>query len=445
VSFLEKNYFKRGLIYKMINGSSSYDVVVCGGGPAGFGAAISAARNGAKTLLIERNNCLGGMATAGLVIEFAKTAGREGGIFKELVDRMDKMKGISWEVAFPSVYAVLDPELLKFLMQEFCEEAGVDILFHSFIESAILEGNRIGGLNVANKNGRMEIFSKTTIDASGDGDIAASAGAAFEKGDPVNGNMQALTLRIRIGGVDMNKSVNWVKINEVFEKERLKGNVNFPYYVTKWLDAGAKGLHGERTLNLDMATGIDATDAFQLSKAEMGGRKRIWEFIKFARENIPGWENSYIIDSGSNIGVRETRRIKGHYILTEEDILKGRKFKDGISRGSFTMDLHDPDEIAPDWDNLEEHVKSKSCPEGDYYEIPYRCLLPESLDGLLTAGRCISADRKAGGSVRAMNTCMNTGQAAGTAAAIAVSKGISPSNIDGKSIREKLIEEGVEL
>jgi hypothetical protein len=425
--------------------TNSYDTIVCGGGPAGFGAAISAARNGAKTLLIERNNCLGGTATAGLVIEFAKTAGREGGIFKELINKMDKMKGISWEVAFPSVYAVFDPELLKFLMQEFCEEAGVDILFHSFVESAILEGNIIRGLNVANKNGRMEIPSKTTIDASGDGDVAASAGANFGKGDPVAGKLQALTLRIRIGGVDMSKDVDWIKINEKFEEERLKGNANFPYYVTKWLDAGAKGLHGERTFNLDMATGIDATDAFQLSQAEMGGRKRIWEFIRFAKETIPGWENSYIIDSGSNIGVRESRRIKGRYVLTEEDILKGRKFEDGISRGSFTMDLHDPDEIAPDWENLEAHVKSKSCPEGDYYEIPYRCLLPEKLEGLLVAGRCISADRKAGGSVRAMNTCMNTGQAAGTAAAMAISQNVNPAAIDGKHVREKLISNGAEL
>lgn len=194
-----------------------------------------------------------------------------------------------------------------------------------------------------------------------------------------------------------------------------------------------------------MVTGADATDAFQLSRAEIESRKRVWEFIKFARENIPGWENSYIIDTGSHIGVRETRRIMGKYILTEEDVKTGRKFKDGISRASFSMDLHDPNEIAPSWEKLEEHVRSKSCPPGDFYEIPYRCLLPENLSGILVAGRCISADRKAGSSLRIMNTCMNTGEAAGLAAALAASKNLSPEKIDGKIIREKMIAAGAEL
>jgi hypothetical protein len=423
----------------------NFDVIVCGGGPAGFGAAVAATRNGADTLLINQGNCLGGAATAGLVIEFAKTAGRNGGIFKELIDKMEQMGGISREVAFPSVYVVFDPELLKYVMQGFCEEAGVNILFHTIAESAIVKTGTVCGVNIVNKNGRHEIKAKTVIDCSGDGDVAVSAGAEFEKGDPVTHKMQALTLRIRIGGVDMTKEVNWENVNSKFENERKKGNVKFPHYVTKWLDAGARGLHEERTLNLDMVTDTDATDAFQLSQAEIEARRRIWEFMNFANHNIPGWKKAYIIDSGSHIGVRETRRITGKYTLTENDVLQGRKFEDGISRASFTMDLHDPDEVALEWETLNEHIKSKSCPPGDYYEIPYGCLVPKKLDGILVAGRCISADRKASGSVRAMNTCMNTGQAAGTAAAMSVLAGIYPDAIDGILIRKKLKEQGVEL
>ncbi|MFA6715400.1 MAG: FAD-dependent oxidoreductase [Victivallales bacterium] len=423
----------------------NYDVIVCGGGPAGFGAAVASARNGVRTLLIDQGNCLGGTATARLVIEFAKTAGRNGGVFKEIIDKMEKLGGISWDVAFPSVYSIFDPELLKYVLQEFCEDAGVDILFHTFTDSAIVENGAVCGVNAVNKNGRMGIRSKIVIDATGDGDMAVSAGAAFEKGSPSTRRMQGLTLRIRIGGVDMSKPVNWTEVNEKFENARKEGKAKFPFYVTKWLDAGARGLHEERTLNLDMVTDADATDAFELSRAEIEARKRIWEFINFAKTTIPGWENSYIIDSGSHIGVRETRRITGKYILTENDVLEGRKFEDGISRSSFTMDLHDPDEVAPDWETLDEHIKSNSCPPGDYYEIPYRCLVPEKLHGILVAGRCISADRRAGGSIRAMTTCMNTGQAAGTAAAMAVLGGISPDAVDGKAVRKKLAEQGAEI
>jgi hypothetical protein len=427
--------------------NKNYDVIVCGGGPAGFAASVSTARGGASVLLIEQFNCLGGMATSGLVIEFAKTAGRNGGIFKELIDRMEKLGGISREVAFPSVHVVFDPELLKYVAQQMCEEAGVNILFHTFIESAIIENHTVSGINIVNKSGRQAFNSKVVIDATGDGDVAFSAGASFKKGDGNKNTLQALTLRIRIGGVNMIKDIDWKKVNEIFECERKSGVMKFPYYVTKWLDAGAKGLHGERTFNLDMVTGVDATDAFQLSNAELESRKRVWEFIFFARENIPGWENCYVIDTGAHIGVRETRRIIGDYILTEDDVRCAKKFEDGISKGSFGMDLHVPEEIAPSPDSkaLEEHWEKTSCPAGDWYEIPYRCLIPKDIKGLLVAGRCLSADRRAGGSVRIMNTCMNTGQAAGLAASIAIASGICPGDIDGKLLRKKLLEKGADI
>jgi ribulose 1,5-bisphosphate synthetase/thiazole synthase len=439
----DKNISKIERRIKMNNNKTLYhenrDVIVVGGGPAGLAASIACARQGAKTLLIERTNCLGGTATAGLVIEFAKTYGNNYGIFKEICDNMKELGGLNQDnLAFDSVFAVFDPEVLKYVAQSMCEQAGVNILFHTFVESALCEDNFVKGVTVCNKSGRQAFKAKVIIDCTGDGDVAVSAGAAYEKGDIKTGKMQALTLRPRIGGVNNKTIVDWEKIRDIFEQERKEGLNSFPWHVTKWLDAGAEGLHGERTFNLDMITDADAVNAFELSKAEMEARKRVWEFIIFARKHIPGWENCYIIDTAMHIGVRETRRIMGEYILTEDDVLNGRKFSDGICPSSFSMDLHNSEEISPDWESIEEHNKKRSCPPGDYYEIPYRCLVPEKINGLLVAGRCISADRRAGASVRIMNTCMNTGQAAGLAASIAVSKGILPSNIDGKIIHKKL-------
>jgi len=439
------------MIHKERTMNPEFDVIVCGGGPSGFAASISAARNGARTLLIERGNCLGGMGTTGLVIEFARTAGANGGIFKELIDRMNQLGGINYDVPLHCVYAIFDPELLKFIMQQMCEEAGVTILFHTFIEGAAMKCDAITGVTVVNKSGRQTLPSGAVIDCTGDGDVAVSAGADYRKGNDITHSMQAMTLRIRIGGVNM-LAVDWPEINARFEQERQAGINQFPSHVTKWLDAGGKGLHNERTFNLDMIMDADATNAWELSRAETEARKRFWEFITFAKKNIPGWENCYIIDTASHIGVRETRRIMGQYMLTEQEVRNAQKCPDGIARGSFGMDLHDPKEIAasPDPDDMEKHRKRTAPPPGEYYEIPYRCLIPvtpqaKPIQGLLTAGRCISADRRAGGSIRIMITCMNTGQAAGLAAAESIQTKSPLKKLDGKSLRQKLIRQNAEI
>ena len=428
-----------------------FDVIVCGGGPSGFAASVSAARNGVRTLLIERGNCLGGMGTIGLVIEFARTAGANGGIFKELIERMDAAGGINWDVPLQCVYAIFDPELLKFIMQQMCEEAGVSILFHTFIEGAAIEGDAVTGVTVVNKSGRQTLSAGVVIDCTGDGDVAVSARADYRKGNDITHSMQAMTLRIRIGGVNM-LPVDWREVSDRFEQERRKGINHFPEHVTKWIDAGAAGLHQERTFNLDMIMGADATNAWELSNAEIEARKRVWEFIAFARKQIPGWENCFVMDTAAHLGVRETRRIMGKYMLSEQDVRNAKKFPDGIARGSFGMDLHDPTEIAasPDLDDMEKHRKRTSPPPGEWYEIPYRCLIPVSteakpIQGLLTAGRCISTDRRAGGSVRIMITCINTGQAAGLAAAESIMKNAPLEKLDGKTLRKKLIQQQAEI
>ena len=422
------------------------DVIVAGGGPAGLAAGLASARNGAQALIVERFNCLGGMGTNGLVTEFSKTASANGGIFKELCNNMKKLGGLRWgDAGFESVLAIFDPEAYKYAAQLMCESSGVNLIFHTFIESAYCEDNVVKGIIISGKSGRQLLRAKIVIDATGDGDVAASAGAHYEKGRDKDGRMQGLTLRPRIGGVVINKDINWKKINEIFERERLNGTINFPWYVTKWLDQGAEGVHGERTVNLDMVTEVDATDSLQLTRAEIEARKRVWEFVFFARKHIPGWEKCYLIDTAMHIGVRETRRIMGEYILTKKDVLSGCKFEDGISKGSFPADLHDPEVAEHAAINLAEHVKANSCPEGDWYEIPYRCLVPKGMDGLLVAGRCISSDREANGSMRIMSICMNTGQAAGTAAAMAIKENLNPSKLNGVKLKETLIKSGTDL
>jgi len=431
-----------------------FDVIVCGGGPAGVGAAIASARNGAKTLIVESSNCLGGTWTNRVMTQYIIDLGMNGGIYKELRDRMEKSGGLHVETfvfslgdkpGTPEQTTNFDPETAKYVAQLMVEESGADILFHSFVESTRCEGAAVGGIVVAGKGGLGLLRAKVVIDATGDGDAAASAGAPFEKGRKQDGRMQGITLRSRIGGVNNLPDTNWKKINAILEEERKKGVVNMPWYTTRWLDAGGEGVHGERTFNLDMVTEIDATDRFQLTKAEIEGRKRVWEMLSFVRRHVPGWKNAYLIQTGSYIGVRETRRIIGEYVLTKADVLAGRKFADGICRAAHTIDLHDPANAEESTFDLEKYVRTHSCPKGDWYEIPYRCLIPKGVEGLLAAGRCISSDREANGSLRMSGTCMNLGQAAGTAAAMAIRENLKPSQINGANVRELLIKSGADL
>ncbi len=188
-----------------------------------------------------------------------------------------------------------------------------------------------------------------------------------------------------------------------------------------------------------MTTGIDGTSPEVLTQAEVEGRRLVWECIRFIRKYVPGAENAYLSKTPFLYGIRETRMILGEYLLTEDDVLKARKFKDGIAKDSFFIDIHGPHLQDKEW------VKSHRVPEGDWYEIPYHCLLPKDIDNLLTAGRCISSDREANGSLRIMPTCMATGQAAGTAGAMAIKGKIKPREIKGEKLREILISQGADL
>lgn len=433
------------------------DIIVAGGGPAGFAAAITASRNGADVLLIEKFNCLGGTGTAGLVGPFMPTDGTNGGIYKELIDRLQEQGAIktSW---YYRIFNCFDDEQYKYIAQLMCEEAGVKFLLNSYIVDVICEDSMVKGVVIANKGGLQAVEAQVVIDATGDGDVAYLAGAKYEKGDE-DGDCQPTSYIFNIGGLKKIKLTdNDIEVlKEGFAEARRQGKITLPEHVNNiwyWADfigEGSTVRDGEITINIDMTSGIDATDPQELTQAELDGRRHVWECMRFFKEYIPGAEDAYVLKTASLHGIRETRRIFGKYYLTEIDVKSGRKFEDGICKASFNVDIHGPSKqakkrpLSEKRRERQEWEKTRCVPEGDWYEIPYRCLVPERITNLLVAGRCISSDRKANGSLRIMPTCMATGQAAGMAAALAVERGAAPSRINGMEIRNMLIEEGADL
>ncbi len=431
------------------------EVIVVGGGPAGIGAALASARNGARTLLVERYGFLGGMATAGLVGPFMTSYGIDGqapiieGIFKEVVDRMIAMgaaldpAGIQGFSAYGGYHTYghehvtpFDPEALKVVAQEMAIEAGVDLRFHRFFVDSLVEDSTIKGIVTASKTGLEAFKGRIIIDTTGDGDVAARAGAPYEKGRPEDGRLQPVSLFFRVGNVDD------AAVQAYMDEER---DGSFEDLVRKAMDAGefSHPKHritvfklprpGEWWINASRIHGIDATDPDHLTKAEIEGHRQVLYLLNFMRAHLPGFGDCYLIDTGSQIGVRETRRIMGEYILTSDDVFGARRFDDAIARVSFPIDIHDVHGGGGFFEGPR---------EGPYYTIPYRCLVPRTIDHLLVAGRCISATHKAHGSLRVMPPCFATGQAAGTAGALALELGTQPRNIDVNLLRDSLVQQG---
>jgi len=432
------------------------EVVVVGGGPAGIGAAVASARNGARTLLVERYGFLGGMATAGLVGPFMTSWDIEGedriiaGIFKELVDRLVAM-GAAIDPAGIKGFSALggyhryghehvtpfDPEALKFVAQEMVLEAGAELKLHSLFLDSLTEGDHIVGVITAGKGGLEALRGEVVIDATGDGDVAAAAGVPFEKGRPRDGLMQPVSLFFRVGNVDDEALQAYVDAHPDDDR--------FRSIVRRAVEAGdfshtkdhvtlfRTTRPGEWWANMSRIHGVDATDVDQLTEAEIEGHRQVLYLIEFFRKYMPGFENCVLVDTGPQIGVRETRRMMGEYVLTKEDVFGARRFPDAIARVSFPIDIHD--------------VKGgggffQGPKDGPYYTIPYRSLVPLKVDNLLLAGRCISATHEAHGSLRVMPPCFAIGQAAGTAAALAIEMRVSPRHADIRLLRETLKSQG---
>jgi hypothetical protein len=432
------------------------EVLVVGGGPAGIAAAIASARNGAKTVLVEQYGFLGGMATAGLVGPFMTSYGIDGvdpiieGVFRELVDRMlaigaaidpARVKGFS---AYGGYHAYghehvtpFDPEALKYVAQEMVLEAGAELKFHAFFLDSLVEGDQIVGLITASKSGLEALRGEIVIDATGDGDVAARAGAPYEKGRAGDGLLQPVSLFFRVGNVDdeavqayMDEHPEDESFRDIVRKAKEKGEFS---HTKDWFTMFKLPRAGEWWANVSRVHGIDATDVDQLTRAEIEGHRQVIYLVDFLRKRVPGFGNCYLLDTGSQIGVRETRRIMGEYVLTAEDVFAARRFEDAIARVSFPIDIHDVNGGGGFFEGPR---------DGPYYTIPYRCLVPKKIENLLVAGRCISATHEAHGSLRVMPPCFATGQAAGTASALALETNTSPRYTDVKLLRESLIQQG---
>ena len=424
-----------------------YDILVCGGGPAGIGAAVAAGRGGARTLLIERLNWVGGMGAGAARENWADT--QNGSVFAELERRLTAI-GKAKRRFDPQSHVntmgrvAIHGETLKVAALQMVKEAGVDILFGAVVVGVKKEGDLVRGVIVGAKGGLFHVKAKVVVDATADGDVAAGAGAEYLKGDPGNGRLMHVNYYLKLKDVDLEKYerekpseetlLQW--IGEALKSGKLhppKGIFSpdaefFPYHLPM------------RTLKLHYweIEGVDCSDPFAVSKTLTDCQVASFEIVEFCRNRLPGYERCGIERVQDSLGVRESRRIVGQYTLTRDDVLSARKFDDGIAKACFFIDYHDspPGQTVP---YTLEFKKKFSPPQGDWYEIPYRCLLPKKVKGLLLAGRCVSADRDAFASLRVMATCMYTGEAAGAAAAMAVALKVSPHEVDGEKVRGKVV------
>ncbi len=452
--------------------AGSADVVVIGGGPAGSVAAIAAARAGARVLLVERYGFLGGSLTAAMVAPImgfhAGPLQVVRGIPQEVVARMQAL-GLSPghvpdPIDFCDTVTPFDYEGLKRVLLEMAVEAGVELWLHSVFLGVEMDGGRVTAVRIWQKDGIKELRAPIYLDASGDADLAAAAGVPFELGRQKDGLPQPMTLMFRIGGVNWNGVMAYLAEHksEVQHGQGahgpidvdwlrglpIRGFAGFRELVGQARDRGEwsiprdrllvfEGVRpGEAVVNTTRVVGRLGTSGADLAQAEIEGRRQAYEVMAFLRRRVAGFSDAYLIETPAQIGVRETRRIVGDYVLKQEDILGGVKFPDAIACGGYPIDIHDPVSL---------HLVTKRLPSGEYYTIPYRCLLPQGVDDVLVAGRCISATHEAFAAFRVSAIVMAIGQAAGMAAAKAAREGIPPRAVDVDDLQRRLRAEGAFL
>jgi len=442
-----------------------YDLLVVGGGPGGVSAAVSAARMGIKTLLVDRNGCLGGNMALGLpFLGFYDCKGRHivGGFGDELVQRLVDEGASYGHRICPKHHSVVtyQPDRLKVILSDMCREAGVDVLLHCELIDVEHEGRKITRAIFAGRGSRVSVKAKYFID-TGDGDMTCLAGGEYGKGDP-QGHLQPPSVLLTINGVDDEKFFRYLEENPgevghgethdgknyTLEYLRAKRNAYFVclgelynklHPLGKWpIEIWAVIMifmptPGQIIINGPRQGGVDSTDLVALSEAERKGQKEAFALVEMLKEHVPGFENCYLTNIPAHIGVRETRRVIGTKYLTGEQITNGEIPEDTIALAGYPIDIHGADD------------SSKFVPIRKPFGIPYQCLTSKSFDNLLAAGKCISVDAYVHGSTRVISQCLAVGQAAGVGAALACRQNKRPCDVDVQEVRRVLRENGAIL
>jgi len=407
------------------------DVLVCGGGPAGVAAAIMAARQNVKVLLIERYGRLGGAAVQ------ARVSPLMGNVKSDFVD--DVLKQIGGRK--PNL------EQLDIQYAAMVQKAGGDILLHAWAADVLTEGICVTGVKLLTKGGAIPVKAAVTVDATGDGDIAAMAGAEFEKGRPGDALMQPASVMFTIENVDERRALlcdseeqaRFIRVPEgtwekVVTAGQAAGELPPTVGVIRIYEADTPG---KRVINATQVNKIDGTNADDLTRAELEGRTQAYQVLAFLKKHAPGYENSYVCNMPAIVGVRETRRILGTAYLTKDDLINGRKWPDAIVKNArFSIDIHDP-AGSGQVEGKTAGIQGRSL-KVKPYDIPYGCLVPRKIDGLLVAGRCISGSHEAFASYRVQCIALATGAAAGAAAAVAAKKNLQPRNVDPAEVQKIL-------
>ncbi|HEX2171555.1 MAG TPA: FAD-dependent oxidoreductase [Dehalococcoidia bacterium] len=443
------------------------DVLVVGGGPAGMGAALGAAWAGADVVLAERYGFLGGNPTVALVNplmswhtqsaaphdqdltrllpqDHGPGAPVAAGALRVFLERLLAARGAEAPSVETGFTVPFDPETYKGVALDLMDEAGVKLLFHAFASGIAGTVGRPHGIVLESKSGPLVIRARTLVDCTGDGDVAAAAGARFQIGREGDGRVQPMTLMFRIVNFDRDRFTTYIRENPT----QWRGVHGLWDLVRRATEAGELDLAREDILffatpherevsvNSTRVTGVLGTSVWDLTRAEWESRRQLRQLAAFFRRYVPGFERPYVVQSGVQVGVRETRRIAGEYQLTADDVLSARKFPDAIARGSYPVDIHNPEGSG---------TILKRLPPGEAYDIPLRCLIPRQVEGLIVAGRCLSGTHEAHSSYRVMPISMATGQAAGVCAALAAKAEAIPRDILAGDVQAALIEQGAAI
>ena len=443
-----------------------YNVVVIGGGPAGAVAAIAAARQGVTVLLVEQNGYLGGMLTcAGVGPQMTFHAGNTQvvrGIPDEIISRLQEI-GLSPGhmedfVGYASSVTPFDAEGMKLILETMAAEAGVQLLYHTVYTGCTVENGRLTKVKLYSKNGFFDVLADVFLDCSADADLATHARVSSVYGRESDNLAQPMTMNIKVANVDREKVMAYVRSNQndmlstiPFDhlEQIPRTGIQGAYSIIKAAKANGEfdvdrdivlcfetSNPGEFILNMSRIVKKSAVDPFQLTEAEMEGRRQAHVIVSFMRKYIPGFEKCRIVSTGPSIGIRESRKINGCYKLTAEDLLDNRMFFDAIAMGGYPIDIHSPDGAA---------MKHRFLKKGSWYSIPYRALITNEVKNLIVAGRCISTTHEACAAIRVTPIVMAIGQAAGTAAAQSVLSGQHANQLDTDTLRNTLKENGVFL